>query len=144
MPIPASHRARGLLDLRALGQWEAGRGVPSRLSENASWYFRGVSTCARFEEGTLHSWVGQGCNRRGGRGLWLGHPSTLGPPMVPTEGGPKFLKLKSSWHRRRRSKILTVSLKHWKGKRGGFQGGGGRAELEGGVGGVGGLGFDLI
>ena len=34
--------------------------------------------------------------------------------MVPAKGGPKF-----SWHRRRRSKILAVSLKHWKGRRGG-------------------------
>ena len=30
-----------------------------------------------------------------------------------------ILKLKSSWHRRRRSKILAVSLKHWKGRTGG-------------------------
>ena len=29
------------------------------------------------------------------------------------------MRLKSSWHRRRRSKILAVSLKHWKGTRGG-------------------------
>ena len=54
----------------------------------------------------------------GGGGGWLGHPSSLGPPppMVPAKGGPKNLKLKSSW---RRSKLLAVSLKHWKGKRGG-------------------------
>ena len=38
----------------------------------------------------------------------------------PAEGGPKFLKLKSSWHRRRRSKILAVSLI---GKGGGSRGG---------------------
>ena len=43
--------------------------------------------------------------------------------MVPAKGGPKILKLKSSWHRRRRSKILAVSLKHWKGKTGGHPGG---------------------
>ena len=36
--------------------------------------------------------------------------------MVPAEGKRKILKLKSSWHR---SKILAVSLKHWKGRRGG-------------------------
>ena len=45
------------------------------------------------------------------------------PPrhMVPAEGGPKVLKLKSSWHRRRRSKILAASLKHWKRRsRGGY------------------------
>ena len=51
--------------------------------------------------------------------------------MVPAEGGPKFLKLKSSWHRRRRSKILAVSLKHWKGRRGGG-GGGSRGGVQGG------------
>ena len=39
--------------------------------------------------------------------------------MVPAEGGPKFLKLESSWHRRRRSKILAVSIQHWKGRGGG-------------------------
>ena len=32
--------------------------------------------------------------RRGGGG----HPSSLGPPVVPAEGGPKILKLKSYWH----------------------------------------------
>ena len=52
---------------------------------------------------------------RGGGG-GLGHPSSLGPPMVPAEGEPKTFKLKSSW---RRSKTLAVSLKHWKGRRGG-------------------------
>ena len=46
--------------------------------------------------------------------------------MVPAEGGPNFLKRKSSWHRRCRSKILAVSLKHWKGRReGGEEGIGG-------------------
>ena len=43
--------------------------------------------------------------------------------MVPAKGRPKKLKLKSSWHPRRQSKILAVSLKHWKGRSGG---GGGR------------------
>ena len=44
--------------------------------------------------------------------------------MVPAEDGPKIVKLKSSWHR---SKILAVSLKHWKGRMGGGSstGGGG-------------------
>ena len=42
--------------------------------------------------------------------------------MVPAEGGPKFLELKSSWHRMRRSKFLAVSLTHWKGRRGGGRG----------------------
>ena len=55
---------------------------------------------------------------RGGR-AWRGPPSSGGPPMAPAEGGPKILRLKSSWHRRRRSKILAVSLKHWKGSKGG-------------------------
>ena len=40
--------------------------------------------------------------------------------MAPAEGGPKILKVQSSWHRRRRSKTLAVSLKHWKGRRGGW------------------------
>ena len=58
----------------------------------------------------------------GGGGGW-DPPYSLGPPMVPTEGGPRVLKRKSSWHRRRRSKILAVSLKHWKGRKGGGGGG---------------------
>ena len=43
---------------------------------------------------------GQECIRRGGRGgglkgvggggVWLGPPSSLGPPSVPAEGGPKI------------------------------------------------------
>ena len=37
-----------------------------------------------------------GVLNRGGE-VWLGHPSCLGPPMVPAEGGPKTFKLKSSW-----------------------------------------------
>ena len=43
--------------------------------------------------------------------------------MVPAEGGPRFFKLKSSWGRRCRSKILAVSLKYWKGGGGGGPGG---------------------
>ena len=35
-----------------------------------------------------------------------------------------ILKLKSSWRRRGRSRILAASLKHWKGRRGGGPGGG--------------------
>ena len=46
---------------------------------------------------------GQGCIRSGGRrgggglkggerGVWLGPPSSLGPPMVPAEGGPKVFE----------------------------------------------------
>ena len=60
---------------------------------------------------------GGGGSERGGRGVWLGPPSSLGSPMVPAEGGPKMIfKLKSCWGR---SKILAVSLQHWKGRRGG-------------------------
>ena len=43
--------------------------------------------------------------------------------MVPAEDRPKLLKLKSSWHRRRRSKLLAVNLKYWKAKY--WEGGGG-------------------
>ena len=68
----------------------------------------------------MHSTVRQ--SEGGGRGGWLGPPSSQGPPMVPAEGEPKVLKLKPSWRRRRRSKILAVSPKHWKGRRG-VQGG---------------------
>ena len=46
--------------------------------------------------------------------------------MVPAKGGPKFIKLKSSWHRRRPRKTLAVSLKHWKGRSGGGGAGGSR------------------
>ena len=70
---------------------------------------------------------GGGSEGGGYGGFGWGPPSSEGPPMVPAEGGPEILKRKSSWHRRRRSKILAVSLKHWKGRRGGGggQGGGG-------------------
>ena len=47
--------------------------------------------------------------------------------MVPTVGGPKTSKPQSSWDRRRRSTMLPVSLKHWKGR--GVQGGGGVTPL---------------
>ena len=56
---------------------------------------------------------------KGEGGLAGDPPSSQGPPVVPAEGGPNILKPQSSWHRRRRSKILAVSLKHWKGRRGG-------------------------
>ena len=55
-----------------------------------------------------------------------GTPLLPGSPYGPAEGGRKILKRKSSWHRRRQSKILAVSLKHWKGRKGG---GGGRGRL---------------
>ena len=84
----------------------------------------GVCTCAAIRSpgfGTLREWIQRslacssdvqpldqpfrGAGRGGpkvgggGRGVWLGPPSSQGPPAVPAEGGPKFLKLKSSWHR---------------------------------------------
>ena len=68
------------------------------------------------------------CQGGGGRGVWLGPLSSLGPLMAPAKGGPK--KLQSSWRRRGQSKILAVSLKDWKGKRGG----GGRGGVQGGGG----------
>ena len=55
----------------------------------------------------------------GGGGGW-DPPSSQGPPMVPAKGdhrGP--FKLNSSWQR---SKILAVSLKYWKGRKGGGRG----------------------
>ena len=65
---------------------------------------------------------GQGCIRRAegggserGGGGWLRPPSYQGPPMVPAEGGLKNFKLKSPWGR---SKILAVSLNHWKRRKG--------------------------
>ena len=55
----------------------------------------------------------------GGGGFgWEPAPPRV-PSMVPAEGRPKVFKLKSSWRRRHQSKILAVSLKHWKGRRGG-------------------------
>ena len=74
-------------------------------------------------------------SRRGGGSEKGGLAGTPPPPrvprMVPAEGGPKSFQVKSSWHQRRRSKILAASLKHWKGRRGGEsrQGGGGGAPL---------------
>ena len=64
----------------------------------------------------------------GGGGGWLGPP----PPRVPLRSPLKaaeIFTLKSSWHRRRRSKILAVSVKHRKGRRGGGRGGGGGGGL---------------
>ena len=53
-----------------------------------------------------------------------GGAGCLGPPLLPGSlPGPKIFKRKSSWHRRRRRKILAVSLKHWKGRTGGGEGG---------------------
>ena len=59
-----------------------------------------------------------GGTAEGEGGGWLGPSSSQGPPMVPAEGRLNFLKLKSSWHRRRQGKILAVILKHWKGRKG--------------------------
>ena len=58
---------------------------------------------------------------RGGGGGWLGPPSSYGPPMVPTEGGPKILKLKSSWPKQNfRCQRQTLEGEE---RGGGFQGG---------------------
>ena len=57
---------------------------------------------------------------RGGSegGVWLGPPPPPRVPLwAPAEGAAKDLKRKSAWHRRRRSKMLAVGLKHWKGER---------------------------
>ena len=69
----------------------------------------------------------RGGERRGGlkgEGALAGTPP---PPRVPlwspAEGGPRILKLQSSWHRRRRGTILAVSLQHRKGRRRGGRGG---------------------
>ena len=49
--------------------------------------------------------------RRGGGGFgWDPLPPRV-PLWSPRKTGQQFLKLKSSWHRRDRSKILAVSLK---------------------------------
>ena len=61
---------------------------------------------------------GGGSLKRGG-GCGRTPPPPSVPLWSPPKGGRKILKLQSSWHRRRRSKILAVSLKHWKGRRGG-------------------------
>ena len=54
--------------------------------------------------------------------MWLGPPPSSQGPPVPLKAGRKFLKRKSSWHRRRRSKILAVSLKTLEGEEGGSKG----------------------
>ena len=67
---------------------------------------QGPKTCLLdMDTGWVGGWGGQGCIRRGrggggggsegegGRGVKLGPPSSLGPPMVPAEGGPKILNL---------------------------------------------------
>ena len=57
----------------------------------------------------------------GGQGGLAGTPLLPGSPFGPPPKAGR--NPKSSWHRRRRSKILAVSLKHWKGRRGGVWGG---------------------
>ena len=51
-----------------------------------------------------------------------GPPSPRVPRRSPSKAGYKILNRKSSWHRRGRSEMLAVSLKHWKGRRGGGKG----------------------
>ena len=60
-----------------------------------------------------------------GEGGLAATPILLGSPYGPRRGRAKNFKLKSCWHRRRQSKILAVSLKHWKRRRGGGSRGGG-------------------
>ena len=62
---------------------------------------------------------GGGSEEGGGGGFgWDPPPPPRVPLWSPAEGGPKVLRRKSAWHRRRRSKNvgLAVSLKHWKGR----------------------------
>ena len=73
----------------------------------------------------MYSKGGKGGSKGGGGGVGWDTPPPWVIPMVPAEGGPKTFKLKSSWHRRRRSICLAVSLKHWKGRWWGGGGGGG-------------------
>ena len=68
----------------------------------------------------------------GGGGVGWDPPSSKGPPKVPAEGGPKILKCKSSWNRKRRSKNLGCQPQTLKGEERG--GGGGRVLLNGGGG----------
>ena len=71
----------------------------------------------------LEAGEGRGGLKGEGEGGLAGTPLLPGSPDGPRHRrAKKFFKLKSSWHR---SKILVVSLKHWKGRRGGVQGGGG-------------------
>ena len=55
-------------------------------------------------------------------GGWLGHPSSLAPPMVPAEGGPKIFKLKSSWGRSKNFGCQPLTVE---GEEAGGSGGGG-------------------
>ena len=70
--------------------------------------------------GPLDSWTLLGLKGEGGG--WAPPPPRVAL-WPPPKAGQTFLKLQSSWHRRRRSKILAVSLKHWKGRKGGGGGG---------------------
>ena len=61
----------------------------------------GVEGRVRGLQYSPQSWAGgrdvlEGGAGGGGGRAWLGPPSSLGPRMVPAEGGPKILKLKSS------------------------------------------------
>ena len=71
-----------------------------------------------------------GMYQKWGRGVGWEPPPPRVPLWSPPKAGRKLLKLKSSWHRKRPSKFLGVSLKHWKGRKGGgVRGGGGVAPL---------------
>ena len=69
------------------------------------------------EQGCISRGAGGGLKGGGGGAGLAGTPLLPGPPCGPRrrQGGPKYFKRKPSW---RRNKILAVSLKHWKGKRG--------------------------
>ena len=91
--------------------------------------------------GGVQGSIRRGGGGGGGGGLKWGRGGGFGrtppPPSVPLwsppKAGRKILKLQSSWHRRRRSKILAVSLKHYKRRREGGRG----VQGEGGRGGSG-------
>ena len=79
------------------------------LGEGAEFHLRGGGCIRRGEGG--------GGGLKGGRGGLAGTPLLLRSPYGPRRRWAKdFFWLKSSWHRRRRSQSLAVSLKHWKGR----------------------------
>ena len=118
-PIPIQGRAQ-----RTLGD-VAARRSPAKTEDAGFWIRAGARWRERggaAGEGCVRRGGGGGGLRGGGGGVGWDPPSSQGPPMGPAEGGQTNFKLQSSWHR---SKILAVSLKHWKGRRGGGSRGGG-------------------
>ena len=86
-------------------------------------YWRGKGAQAVGRD-VLEGGKGAGVKGRGGGFGWDPPPPRV-PLWSPPKAGRKILKLTSSWHRRHRSRILAVSLKHWKGRKGGGVWGGG-------------------